>query len=114
MSDKPNQPRPKRQAPSARSKAKHTDAQKRNDMLRRRAIPIAIVAGLAFLFGAIAGASSGAAGESEVRAYTQAWSKADWATMYAQLTKQTQKSTPLLDFAQSNRTTLATATAAER
>lgn len=114
MSEKPNQPRSKSAAQGSRSKTKRTDAQKRNDLLRRRALPIAIVAGLAFLFGAIAGASSGAAGESEVRAYTQAWSKADWATMYAQLTKQTQKSTPLLDFAQSNRTTLATATATER
>ena len=114
MSDKPNQPRPKRKAAPTRSNAKSTDAQKRNDLLRKRAIPIAIVAGLAFLFGAIAGASSGAAGESEVRAFSQAWAKADWATMYVQLTTQTQKSTPLLDFAQSNRTTLATATAAER
>ena len=34
--------------------------------------------------------------------------------MHAQLTTQTQKSTPLLDFAQSNRATLATATAGER
>ncbi len=114
MSEKPNQPRPKRSASSERSKSELTDAQKRNDLLRRRAIPVAIVAALAFLFGAIAGASSGAAGESEVRAYAQAWSKADWATMHAQLTTQAQKSTPLLDFAQSNRTTLATATAAER
>ena len=114
MSEKPNQPRPKRSASSERSKSEPTDAQKRNDLLRRRAIPVAIVAALAFLFGAIAGASSGAAGESEVRAYAQAWSKADWATMHAQLTTQAQKSTPLLDFAQSNRTTLATATAAER
>lgn len=114
MSEKPSQSRPKRPAPSSRSKAKRTDVQKRNDLLRRRAVPIALVAALAFLFGAIAGASSGAAGESEVRAYAQAWSKADWATMYAQLTAQTQKSTPLLDFAQSNRTTLATATAGER
>ena len=114
MSEKPSQSRPKRPASSSRSNAKRTDAQKRNDLLRRRAIPVAVVAGLAFLFGAIAGASSGAAGESEVRAYAQAWSKADWATMYAQLTAQTQKSTPLLDFAQSNRTTLATATADER
>jgi beta-lactamase class D len=114
MSEKPSQPRQKRAAEASRPKTKRTDAQKRSDMLRRRAVPIAVVAGLAFLFGAIAGASSGAAGESEVRAYAQAWSKADWATMYAQLTTQTQKSTPLLDFAQSNRTTLATATAAER
>ncbi len=114
MSEKPNQPRPKRAAASPGSKAQRTDAQKRNDLLRRRAIPVAVVAALAFLFGAIAGASSGSAGESEVRAYAQAWSKADWATMHAQLTTQTQKSTPLLDFAQSNRATLATATAGER
>jgi len=114
MSDKPNQPRPKRQSAPSRSNAKHTDEHKRNDLLRKRAIPIAIVAGLAFLFGAIAGASSGAAGESEVRAFSQAWSKADWATMHAQLSTQAQKSSPLLDFAQANRTTLATATAAER
>ena len=114
MSEKPNQPRARRPDPNARSKAKRSGAQKRNDLLRRRAFPIAILAGLAFLFGAIAGASSGAAGENEVRAYAQAWSKADWATMYAQLSKQTQQSTPLLDFAQSNRTTLATATAGER
>ena len=114
MSEKLNQPRPKRAATSSGSKAQRTDAQKRNDLLRRRAIPVAVVAGLAFIFGAIAGASSGSAGESEVRAYAQAWSKADWATMHAQLTTQTQKSTPLLDFAQSNRATLATATAGER
>jgi penicillin-binding protein A len=114
MSEKPNQPRPTRAATSPHSKAKRTEAQKRNDLLRRRAIPVALVAGLAFLFGAIAGASSGSAGEDEVRAYAQAWSKADWATMHAQLTTQAQESTPLLDFAQSNRTTLATATAAER
>ena len=114
MSEKLNQPRPKRAATSSGSKAQRTDAQKRNDLLRRRAIPVAVVAGLAFVFGAIAGASSGSAGESEVRAYAQAWSKADWATMHAQLTTQTQKSTPLLDFAQSNRATLATATAGER
>ncbi len=114
MSEKPNQPRPKRAAASPGSKAQRTDAQKRNDLLRRRAVPVAVVAGLAFVFGAIAGASSGSAGESEVRAYAQAWSKADWATMHAQLTTQTQKSTPLLDFAQSNRATLATATAGER
>ena len=114
MSEKPNQPRPKRAATSSGSKAQRTDAQKRNDLLRRRAVPVAVVAGLAFVFGAIAGASSGSAGESEVRAYAQAWSKADWATMHAQLTTQTQKSTPLLDFAQSNRAALATATAGER
>lgn len=114
MSEKPNQPRPRRSAPDDRSRVKRTDAQRRNDMLRRRAIPVAIVAGVAFLIGAAAGASSGAAGENEVRSYAQAWAKADWATMYAQLTKQTQQRTPLLDFAQSNRTTLATATATER
>ncbi len=114
MSEKPSRSRPKRPGSSSRSNVKRTDGQKRNDLLRQCAIPAALFAGLAFLFGAIAGASSGAAGESEVRAYAQAWSKADWATMYAQLTAQTQKSTPLLDFAQSNRTTLATATAGER
>jgi len=114
MSEKQSQPRLKRSSAGTRSAAVRTDAQKRNDMLHRRAIPVAVVAGLAFLFGAIAGASSGSAGESEVRAYAQAWSKADWATMYAQLTKQAQSRTPLLGFAESNRTTLATATAFER
>jgi penicillin-binding protein len=81
--------------------------------MQRRLIPVAVVAAVAFLIGAVAGASSGAAGESEVRSYAQAWGKGDWATMYAQLTSSTQKKVPLLDFAQSNRTTLATATARE-
>ncbi len=77
-------------------------------------MPLAVAAGLAFLVGAVAGASSGAAGENEARSYAAAWSKGDWATMYAQLTSQTQRRTSLLDFAHSNRATLATATAGER
>lgn len=114
MSDKPNQPRARRSTSESRTRVKRSDAQKRNDMLRRRLIPVAIVAALAFLVGAVAGASAGAEGEDAVRLYAQAWSKADWATMHAQLTKQTQQRSPLLDFAQANRTTLATATAGER
>uniref|UniRef100_A0A6J5ZF75 Unannotated protein n=1 Tax=freshwater metagenome TaxID=449393 RepID=A0A6J5ZF75_9ZZZZ len=81
--------------------------------MKRRAIPVAVLAALAFVIGAVAGASSGGAGESEVRAYAAAWQKGDWATMYAQLTTATKKRTTLLGFADENRSTLATATAKE-
>ncbi len=114
MSEKPQQPRARRPTARERSKKERTEAERRHELVRRRAIPVAAVAALAFLVGAIAGASSGAAGESEARAYAQAWSKADWATMHAQLSEEAKRITPLLDFAQSNRTTLATATAGER
>ncbi len=114
MSERENQPEARRRSGSSRPKSKRSDKEKRNDMLRRRGIPVAILAGLAFIVGAVVGATSGSAGESAVRSYAQAWAKADWATMYSQLTTSTRHRMTLLDFAQSNRTTLATATATER
>ncbi len=114
MSDSPKQPRARQPTAGRSSSSTRRAPPSRNEQLRRLAVPLAVVAGLAFLVGAVAGASSAAAGENEARSYTAAWSKGDWATMYAQLTSQTQRRTSLLDFAQSNRATLATATAGER
>ncbi len=113
MSDRPKQPRAAKSSAPQRENRKPSSGMNMSSAMQRRLIPVAVVAAVAFLIGAVAGASSGAAGESEVRSYAQAWGKGDWATMYAQLTSSTQKKVPLLDFAQSNRTTLATATARE-
>ncbi len=114
MSDPPKQPRARQPTADRSSSSARRAPPSRNEQLRRLALPVAVAAGLAFLVGAVAGASAAAAGENEARSYAAAWSKGDWATMYAQLTSQTQRRTPLLDFAQSNRATLATATAGER
>ncbi len=114
MSDPPKQPRARQPTADRSSSSARRAPPSRNEQLRRLAVPLAVVAGLAFLVGAVAGASAGAAGENEARSYAAAWSKGDWTTMYAQLTSQTQRRTSLLDFAQSNRATLATATAGER
>ncbi len=114
MSDPPKQPRARQPSAGRSSSSARGAPPSRNEQVRRLAVPLAVAAGLAFLVGAVAGASSEAAGENEARSYAAAWSKGDWATMYAQLTSQTQRRTSLLDFAHSNRATLATATAGER
>lgn len=57
--------------------------------------------------------SCGTPGEDAVRKYSQAWSKGDWAAMYAQLTPASQKQVSLIEFAQAGREALATATATE-
>ncbi len=46
-----------------------------------------------------------------VRAYAAAWSDQAWATMHSQLSEQSRRDTPLLEFARRNREALATATA---
>lgn len=58
--------------------------------------------------------SCGSPGQDAVRNYSEAWSKGDWATMYAQLTPDSQKKISLIEFAQAGREALATATATER
>ena len=57
--------------------------------------------------------SCGSPGKDAVTSYAQAWSKGDWAAMYAQLTPESQKKISLIDFAQAGREALATATATE-
>ena len=57
--------------------------------------------------------SCGNPGEETVKQYAGAWSKGDWAGMYAQLTPESQKRVSLIEFAQAGREALATATATE-
>lgn len=85
----------------------------RRARLLRRAVPTAVVAGLAFAIGAAVGASGGGDGEQAVGAYARAWSRGDWATMHAQLTTAAKARIAVLAFAQANRDALATATAGE-
>lgn len=86
----------------------------RGDRLRRRLAPAAIVAALAFLAGALVGASAGDDGRAAVTAYAKAWAAGDWAAMHAQLTTADRRTTALIPFAETGRSTLATATATER
>ena len=79
----------------------------------RRALPLALLAALAFGVGIVV-ASGGDDGGDAVRAYAKAWSAGDWATMRAQLTSASQEQIGLLPFAEAERSALATATASER
>lgn len=84
-----------------------------SDRLRRRALPLAILAALAFGVGIVI-ASGGDDGGDAVGAYAKAWSAGDWAAMRAQLTSASQEKIGLLPFADVGRSALATATANER
>ena len=84
-----------------------------SDRLRRRALPVALLAAAAFGVGIVV-ASGGDDGGDAVRAYAKAWSAGDWATMRAQLTSASQQRIGLLPFADAERSALATATAGER
>ena len=88
-------------------------AQQASSRLRRRALPLAVLAALAFVVGIVV-AGGGDDGGDAVRAYAKAWSAGDWATMRAQLTGPAQQKIGLLPFANAGRSALATATAGER
>ena len=57
--------------------------------------------------------SCGQAGEDAAKSYASAWSRGDWAGMYAQLAPESQRRISLIEFAQAGREALATATATE-
>jgi cell division protein FtsI/penicillin-binding protein 2 len=75
---------------------------------RRR---VALLAGVAFLIGLVVAAAGGSDGRATAERYAAAWSRGDWATMHALLTRDAQRRHPLLRFARENRAVLATATA---
>ena len=89
------------------------EARQASSRLRRRALPLALLAALAFGVGIVV-ASGGDDGGDAVRAYAKAWSAGDWAAMRAQLTESSQQQIGLLPFANAGRSALATATAGER
>ncbi|MCU0312433.1 MAG: penicillin-binding transpeptidase domain-containing protein [Solirubrobacteraceae bacterium] len=86
----------------------------RGDRLRRRLVPAAVLAALAFTAGVVVGAGSGDDGEAAATAYAKAWAAGDWAAMHAQLTAEDRRRLALIPFAEAGRRTLATATANER
>jgi hypothetical protein len=86
----------------------------RRRRLLRRAVPALLIVVAAFAVGLAVGLFGGNDGEDAVRAYAKAWSRGDWAEMYAELDGRSRADTPLLDFARLNREALATATATPR
>lgn len=88
-------------------------AHQASDRLRRRALPIALLAAGAFGVGILV-AAGGDDGGDAVRSYAKAWSAGDWATMRAQLTSASQQRIGLLPFADAERSALATATSDEK
>ncbi|MFM9141135.1 MAG: hypothetical protein ACKOTH_11665, partial [Solirubrobacterales bacterium] len=79
----------------------------------RRALAIAVAAAVLIIAVILLLGSCGSPGQDAVRKYSEAWAKADWATMYAQLTPESQRKVSLIEFAQAGREALATATAPE-
>ncbi len=85
----------------------------RRDRVVRRALPIAALALIAFVAGAVVGSGGSDAGRGAVTAYAKAWSGGDWATMHSELTADARRRVALLPFVNLNRAALATATASE-
>ena len=83
----------------------------RNDRLRR-ARPVLALAAVAFLTGAIVGAHRGSSASLDLaESYARAWSRADYAQMYGEITPSARHETSAGAFAAAHRAALRTATA---
>ena len=77
-----------------------------------RARPVLALAAVAFAVGAIVGAQGGASAQSSLaESYARAWSKGDYATMYANIDAASRRSISAGDFASAYQQALTTATA---
>jgi peptidoglycan glycosyltransferase len=102
-------PLPDRPAPGRSRGALQDDAQLR----RRRALGVLALAGLAFVIGAIAGASHSPSYAHELaERFTAAWANSDYASMYADIDAEARREVTPSEFASSYRSALTTATAA--
>jgi hypothetical protein len=78
----------------------------------RRARPVLAIAAVAFAIGAIVGAHSGTSPASALaERFVGAWTRGDYASMYADIDAASQRATPVSDFADAYRHALSTATA---
>lgn len=78
---------------------------------RRRLAPVAVLGGLAFVVGVVAGAGHRDARLDVAERYVKAWQRADWPAMYRELTDEARSRTPLPEFERAGEDALATATA---
>jgi cell division protein FtsI/penicillin-binding protein 2 len=80
----------------------------RRRRLATRALPL--VAGVAFILGAIAGASGSSPEKDAAKRFAEAWSRNDFAAMYKELNPASRRKIPLAEFAGAYREAEATAT----
>jgi hypothetical protein len=101
-------PLPDRPPPERSRGALQDDAQLR----RRRALGVLALAGLAFVIGAIAGASHSPSYAHELaERFTAAWARSDYASMYADIDAEARREVTPSEFASSYSSALTTATA---
>jgi peptidoglycan glycosyltransferase len=102
-------PLPDRPPPGHARGVRQDDAQQ---LRRRRAIGVLALAGLAFVIGAIAGASHSPSYAHELaERFTAAWARSDYASMYADIDAEARREVTPSEFASSYRSALTTATA---
>jgi peptidoglycan glycosyltransferase len=78
--------------------------------LRRRAMPLIVLAVLAFLTGLVVGALKDSEAESTVREFGEAWEQRDYGAMWQNITPEDQKATTPQEFADAYDQALRTAT----
>ncbi|MFM9128001.1 MAG: penicillin-binding transpeptidase domain-containing protein [Solirubrobacterales bacterium] len=106
-------PRRREKGPPPAGSATEAAAVRPPNHRARRSLAIAGAAAVLVIAVILLLGSCGSPGQDAVRKYSEAWAKADWATMYAQLTPESQRKVSLIEFAQAGREALATATAPE-
>src|ERR1700680_3721528 len=78
----------------------------------RRARPVIAMAGVAFAIGAIVGANhTTSSAHALAQSFVLAWSRGDYATMYADIDGSSRQTTSIVEFADAYRKALTTATA---
>jgi peptidoglycan glycosyltransferase len=100
--------------PSRSRPPRPSQGSRREDVQRRRRLAQAVItlAAVAFLIGAIAGASHSLSyAHTLAERFTAAWSRSDYASMYADIDAQAQRESTPSEFASSYRGALTTATA---